>query len=54
VCVCVCVGVCVCVCVCVWCAVHNESHSEQRCILSDYLIIITLASSNNTLPDEGD
>jgi hypothetical protein len=25
----------------------------QRCILTDYLITITLASSNNTFPDDG-
>jgi Na+/H+-dicarboxylate symporter len=44
---CVC-GVCVvcvwCVCVRLWCTVRNEI----------ILITITLASSNNTLPDDGD
>jgi hypothetical protein len=38
--VCVCVCECVCVWVSVWCTVRNE--------------FITLASSNNTLPDDGD
>ena len=38
--------------VCVWCTVWNESHYYYFIMIT--LITITLASSNNTLPDDGD
>jgi len=35
-------------------AAATPPNQPQRRILTDYFITITLASSNNTLPDDGD
>jgi len=32
----------------------TQPNQPQRCILTDYFITITLAGSNNKLPDDGD